>query len=123
MVGQLSFDLASMRCGAPTRTWAIMAKGKQGSKVQRRGKLPRGKSATRGKARKVAKADKRTVAKAKPKRTPAKKAVRKLKQPVTPVVETFVVETVEQPVPGVITVTGSGGDIMKRVKPTRRKIK
>jgi hypothetical protein len=98
-----------------------MAKGKQGSKVQRRGKLPRGKSATRGKARKVAKAAKRTVANAKPKRTPVKKAV--LKQPVTPVVETFVVETDEQPVPGVITVTGSGGDTIMRVKPTRRKIR
>jgi hypothetical protein len=75
-----------------------MAKRKKGSKVQGR-------------------------AKAQPKRTPVKKAVRKSKQPVTPVVETFVVETDEQPVPGVITVTGGGGQIIKRVKPIRRKIK
>jgi hypothetical protein len=83
-----------------------MAKRKQGSKVQRRGKLPRGKSATRGKARKVAKAAKRTVANAKPKRAP-KKAARKerMKQPVAPVVEIVAAGVIEQPVPNVITVT------------------
>ena len=53
--------------------------------------------------RKVAKAAKRTVARAKPKRTAVKKAARK--QPVTPVVETVAVEVIEQPAPGVITVT------------------
>jgi len=87
-----------------------MAKRKKASKVQKRGKLPRRKSATRGKARKVSKsargkATKRTVARAKPKRATVKKAVRKVKQPVTPVVETVAVEVIEQPAPGVITVT------------------
>ena len=85
-----------------------MAKHKKASKVQKRAKLRRGKSATRAKARKVskaAKATKRTVAKAKPKPAPVKKAARKVKQPVTPVVETVAVEVIEQPAPGVITVT------------------
>ena len=87
-----------------------MAKRKKASKVQKRGKLPRGNSAKRGKARKAAKAAKATkptVAKAKPKPAPAKKAARKVKQPVTPVVETVAVEVIEQPAPGVITVTES----------------
>jgi hypothetical protein len=85
-----------------------MAKRKKASKVQKRGKLPKGKSATRGKARKAAKAakaTKRTVAKAKPKPAPVKKVARKVKQPVTPVVETVAVEVIEQPAPGVIAVT------------------
>jgi hypothetical protein len=84
---------------------AIMAKRKQGSKVQKRAKLR--SSAKRGKTRKApkaAKATKRTVAKAKPKHAAVKKAVRKVKQPVTPV-ETVAVEVIEQPAPGVITVT------------------
>ncbi len=85
-----------------------MAKRKKGSKVQKRAKLGRGSSAKRGKARRVskaAKATKRTVASAKPKRATVKKAARKVKQPVTPVVETVAVEVIEQPAPGVITVT------------------
>jgi hypothetical protein len=82
-----------------------MAKRKKGSKVQKRAKLPKGKTANRGKARKVAKAAKRTVAKAKPKPAPVKKVARKVKRPVTPVVETVAVEVIEQPAPGVITVT------------------
>jgi hypothetical protein len=87
-----------------------MAKSKKRAKAQRRGKLSKGKSTTRGKARKVAKsarakATKRTVASAKPKPAPVKKAARKVKQPVTPVVETVAVEVIEQPAPGVITVT------------------
>jgi hypothetical protein len=85
-----------------------MAKRKKRAKVQKRGKLPRGKSATRAKARRVskaAKATKRTVARAKPKPAPVKRAARKVKQPVTPVVETVAVEVIEQPAPGVITVT------------------
>jgi hypothetical protein len=45
----------------------------------------------------------KTVAKAKPKRAPVKKVVRK--QPVAPVVETVAVEVIEQPAPGVISVT------------------
>jgi hypothetical protein len=85
---------------------AIMAKRKKASKVQKRAKLR--SSAKRGKARKAAKAakaPKRTVAKAKLKPAPLKKAARKVKRPVTPVVETVAVEVIEQPAPGVITVT------------------
>ena len=77
-----------------------MAKRKKQSKAQKR------KAATaRPKARKVAKAAKRTAARAKPKPAPVKKAARKVKQPVAPVVETAVVEVIEQPAPGVIAVT------------------
>jgi hypothetical protein len=74
-----------------------MAKRKKKSKVQRR------KTATaRGKARKVSKAargkaTKRTVASAKPKPATVK-AARKVKKPVTPVVETVTAEVIEQPV-------------------------
>ena len=105
-LGQVSFDLAPIRRGkAQTRTGvSIVAKRKKGSKVQKREKLPRGTSAKLRKARKAAPA-KRTVAKAKPKRSPVKKAARKVKQPVTPVVETVAVEVIEQPALGVITVT------------------
>jgi hypothetical protein len=80
-----------------------MAKRKKASKVQKRAKLR--SSAKRGKARKVAKAAKRTVAKAKPKPAPVKKATRKVKQAVVAAVETVAVEVIEQPAPGVITVT------------------
>jgi hypothetical protein len=82
-----------------------MAKRKTRSKAQKRAKLRRGNSAKRGKTRKVAKAAKRTVAKAKPKLAPAKKVARKVKQPFTPVVETVAVEVIDQPAPGVVTVT------------------
>jgi hypothetical protein len=77
-----------------------MAKRKKQSKAQKR------KGATeRGKARKVAKsargkATKRTVASAKPKPAPVKKAAPKVKQPVAPAVETVAVEAIEQPVGG-----------------------
>jgi hypothetical protein len=80
-----------------------MAKRKKASKVQKRAKLRRGNSAERGKARKAAKAaqaTKRRVARAKPKPAPVKKAARKVKQPVAPVVETVAVEVIEQPAPG-----------------------
>ena len=83
-----------------------MAKRKKASKVQKRAKLR--SSAKRGKARRVskaAKAMKRSVAKANPKRAPAKKAARRVKQPVAPIVETVAAEVIEQPAPGVITVT------------------
>jgi hypothetical protein len=80
-----------------------MARRKKQSKSQKR------KAATaRGKARKVAKAakaTKATVAKAKPKPAPVKKAARRVKQPVTPIVETVAAEVIEQPAPGVISVT------------------
>jgi hypothetical protein len=82
-----------------------MAKRKKGSKVQSRAKLRRANSAKRPKARKAAKAARRTAARGKPKRAPAKKAARRIKQPVAPVVETVAVEVIEQPAPGVITVT------------------
>ena len=75
---------------------AIMAKRKKRSKVQSRTKLRRATSAKRSKARKAARA--KTVTKAKPKRAPVKKAARKVKQPVAPVVETVVVDAFEQPV-------------------------
>ena len=75
-----------------------MAKRKKGSKVQSRAKLRRATSAKRGKARKVAKTAKRVVAKAKPKPALVKKAARKVKQPVAPVVETVAPEVIEHPV-------------------------
>jgi hypothetical protein len=76
-----------------------MAKRKKGSKIQSKAKLRRTISAKRGKAPKQAKAAKRTVAKAKPKSAPVKKAARKVKQPVAPIVETVVAELTEQPAP------------------------
>ena len=93
-----------MRCGAPLGLkGSIMAKRKKGSKAQKR------KAATvRGKARKpskAAKATKPTVAKAKPKPAPVKKAARKVKRPVAPVVEIVAAEVIEQAAPGQVTVT------------------
>jgi hypothetical protein len=67
---------------------AIMAKRKKASKVQKQAKRRRGNSAKRGKARKVVKTAQRTVAKAKPKPRPAKKAARK--ETAAPAVETLV---------------------------------
>jgi hypothetical protein len=95
-------------CGDEPDEGAIMAKRKKGSKIksraklQSRAKLRRAISAKRGKARKAAK---RTVTKAKPKPAPVKKAARKVKRPVAPVVETVAVEVIGQPAPDVITVT------------------
>jgi hypothetical protein len=101
-----------------------MAKRKKQSKAQKRGKLPRRNK--RGKPRKVPKAAKRTVATAKRKLAPAKKAVQKVKQPATPAAETVTVEVIEQPAPGVITATeieetpGSGLQrALKRMNPNR----
>jgi hypothetical protein len=106
-----------------------VAKRKKAAKVQKRGKLPRANSAKRGKSRgasKAAKATKRTVAKAKSKPAPARKAARRMKQPVIPAVETVAVEVIEQPAPGVISVTedeetpGSGLQrALKRMNPNR----
>jgi len=88
-----------------------MAKRKKRGKLPKRAKRRRGNSATRPKARKVAKAarakpTKRTVARAKPKAATAKKTapkvVRRMKKPA---VETIIVDLIEQPAPGVITVT------------------
>jgi hypothetical protein len=62
----------------------------------------------RGKSRKMSKARgktaKRTPARAKPKRPAATKKVRAMK-PSAPSVETVVVDVIEQPAPGVVTVT------------------
>jgi hypothetical protein len=97
-------------CGDEPDQGTIMAKRKKGSKIrsraklQRQAKLRRAISAKRSKARKVAKTAKRAVAKAKPKRAPVKKAARKVKRPVAPVVEAFTGEVIEQPAPGVIAV-------------------
>jgi hypothetical protein len=85
-----------------------MAKRKKASKVQKRAKLRRGNSAKRGKARRVAKAakaTKRPVARAKPKPASVKKVARKVKPSAAPAIETVAVEVIEQPAPGVITVT------------------
>jgi hypothetical protein len=87
-----------------------MAKRKKASKVQKRAKLRRGNSAKRGNPRRVSRAAKaeRAGASAKPKRAPVKKAARKVKRPITPVVETVAVGVIEQPAPDVITVTEVG---------------
>ena len=90
-----------------------MAKRKKASKVQKRAKPRRGNSAKRGKPRKVAKAAKRTVARAKPKRAPAKKAARKVKQPVAPVVEAVAVEVIEQPADAIIVTEVEETEIRK----------
>ena len=92
-----------------------MAKRKKRAKVQpkKRAKPRRRRATVHGKARKVSKsargkATKRTVARAKPKRAATKKAVRKKEQrmkPPGPEVETVVVDVIEEPAPGVITVT------------------
>ena len=102
-----------------------MAKRKKQSKDQKRGKLPRRNPAKRAKAGRASAAN--TVARAKSKRAAAvKKAARRIKQPVAPVVETVAVEVIEQPAPGVITVTeveetpGSGlRRALKRMNPNR----
>ena len=80
-----------------------MAKRRKGAKVQGRAKLRR--AAERSKARKAGKTAKRLVAKAKPKPAPVKKGARKVKPPAAPAIETAAVEVIEQPAPGVITVT------------------
>jgi hypothetical protein len=84
-----------------------MAKRKTRAKVQlkKRAKPRRRRAAVRGKARKASKsarvkATKPTVAGAKPKR-----AATVQKPPSRPAVETVVVDVIEEPAPGVITVT------------------
>ena len=71
---------------------------KQSSKVQKRkGAKARPKAKKLSKAARGKAATKRAVARAKPKRAPVKKAARP--------VETVAVQVIEQPAPGVITVT------------------
>ena len=79
-----------------------MAKRKKQSKVQKRkGATARPKTRKPSKDARGKAAAQRTVAKAKPKGAAAKKATR----PVAPTVETVAVQVIEQPTPGVITVT------------------
>src|SRR5215470_11937477 len=92
-----------------------MAKRKKRAKVRpkKRAKPRRRRAAVRGKARTVSKsargkASKPAVARAKPKRVATKKAMRKKEQrmkPPSPAVETVVVDVIEEPLPGVKTVT------------------
>ncbi len=91
-----------------------MAKRKKRAKVQptKRAKVRSGSSAARGKTRKASKQRaggiRRTIARAKAKRAVANKAARKKEQrmkPQIPPIETVVVDVVEEPAPGVITVT------------------
>jgi len=88
-----------------------MAKRKKPAKVQKRGKLPRGKSATRGKAGRSkaarSQAKKRTAAQPKPERAPAKKAARRVKRPIPPAAERIGVDEIGQPAPGVIDVSAA----------------
>jgi hypothetical protein len=75
---------------------------KRSSKVQKRkGAKARPTTKKLSKAARGKASAKRAVAKPKPKRASVKKAT----QPVTPVVETVAVEVIEQPAPGVITIT------------------
>ena len=79
------------------------------AKRKKRGPMRRGKSSVRVKARKTSKARgktaKRISARAKPKRAAAKKKKVHAMKPRAPSVETVVVDVIEQPAPGVITVT------------------
>ena len=95
---------------------SVMAKRKKRAKVQpkKRAKPRRRCASLRGKAHKVSKsargkAMKPTVAGAKPQRPATKQAARKKEQgmkPPGPEVETVVVDVIEEPARGVITVTG-----------------
>ena len=91
-----------------------MAKRKKRAKVRpkKRAKPRRRHAAVRGKARKVSESARgkgtKPTAGAKPQRAARKKAVRKKEQgmkPPRPGVETVVVDVIEEPAPGVITVT------------------
>ena len=75
---------------------------KRSSKVQKRkAAKARPKAKKLSKARRGKAVAKGAAARTKPKRAQVKKAAR----PVAPVVETVAVEVIEQPAPGVITVT------------------
>jgi hypothetical protein len=75
---------------------------KQSSKVhKRKGATARPKARKPSKAARGKAAAKQAVARAKPKRAPIKKAARS----VAPAAETVAVGVIEQPAPGVITVT------------------
>ena len=89
------------------------------AKRKNRATTRRGRSAARGKTKFArGKATKRTVAKRKPKRhlvktkpksagakKAARKKIRRMESQSTPIAETVIVDVIEEPVPGVITVT------------------
>jgi len=79
---------------AKRKKQSLKVQKRKGAKARPKAKKP--SKAARGKA-----ATQRTVARAK-QRAPAKK---RMKQPTAPAVETVAVEVIEQPAPGVITVT------------------
>lgn len=102
--GRLSFDFASMRLrsGNQNRGPTMARRKKQSSKVQeKKGAKARSKAKKLSKAARGKAAAKRTVARAKPKHAPVKKAAR----PVAATGETAAVTAIEQPAPGIITVT------------------
>ena len=83
---------ATVRKGTPT------ARGK----VRKASKSRRGKSAKRSAAKTT---PKKRLTKLRPKRAGAKKPARKKMRPTNPSVETIIGNAVEEPVPGVITIT------------------
>jgi hypothetical protein len=103
--GSADTEMAVLFAGAPPEQAAVMAKRKK------RAAARRGKAATRVKARKPAKsargkAAKRTSAKATPrKRVTKAKSKRAVAKKVVPIVETVIVDMIEEPVPSVMVVT------------------
>jgi hypothetical protein len=104
--GPADTEIAVLIAGAPPEQAAVMAQR------EKRAAARRGKAATRGKARKPAKsvrgkAAKRTSARATPrKRVTKAKSKRAVAKKVAPTVETVIVDMIEEPVPGVMVVTG-----------------
>jgi hypothetical protein len=99
----LIWALMRLRSANQNRGPTMAKRKKQSSKVQKKkGAKARPKAKKLSKAARGKVAAKRTVAGAKAKRAPAKK---RMKQPTAQAVETVAVEVVEQPAPGVITVT------------------
>jgi len=114
-----------LRDSANTERDVILASGEQAGIMAQRKKRPtarRGKSAARGKARKTSKSargraakrivatskQRKSLAKAKPKRAKAKKVAgrrKPMKPPSTPAVETGIVDVIEEPASGAIVVT------------------
>ena len=84
-----------------------MAKRRKKSKPQKRKNCQEETQPNAGRRASLCARKRRTemVAKAKPKRAAVGKAVRRMKQAVAPAIETVVVDVVEEPVSGAITVT------------------
>jgi hypothetical protein len=80
----------------------MVKRKKQSSKVHKKGAKARPNAKKLSKGARGKAVGKRTVASAKPKRAPAK---RQMKRPAAPALETVAVEVIEQPAPGVISVT------------------